>query len=53
MLCWLTGENLKAEEKNILLTFIVILIIIIRKNSNVIVRNLQCTYFISSLSWLE
>ena len=25
MLCWLTGENLKAEEKNILLTFIVIL----------------------------
>ena len=27
MLCWLTGENLKAEEKNILLTFIFILII--------------------------
>ena len=27
MLCWLTGENLKAEEKNFLLTFIVILII--------------------------
>ena len=28
MLCWLTGENLKAEEKHILLAFIVILIIL-------------------------